>query len=204
MDEALAWAEKNPWWTGGIILVGGLAFMWMLGMFGGSKGGASAANNAAAQQTEANLATAYYAAEAANATAGTQLQLAQVQGDTAVNIASANDQAAIATNAADNTTAQLGYTTGLSAAQTQYNDMVAANAANTSAAVQTAQITGNAANFNSLTNTILPYELALSGGAPVYANIAGTTYGLGSTGYPTISPYASIAQYGGIAPYTYL
>lgn len=59
MDEALNWAEKNPWWTGGIILVGGLALMWMFGMFGGSKNAQAAQSNAAAQQTKANLATAY-------------------------------------------------------------------------------------------------------------------------------------------------
>ena len=184
--HVIHWAEEHPAYAGAIVFVGGLALLWFLGYLGPSSSSSNQANNQQQQAaiTEQQLATAYYAAEAAQSTAGTELQLAQVNDQAAVNIAGGQNQAAVAINAANNTTQQLGYTTAGGLGTTQANDALAAseNANQYSAAV--AQTYANAANYNTLFNTTIPYELALTGGAPTYGNFAGTSYGLTTGGMP--------------------
>ena len=181
VDKLMAWAEAHPMPAGVIVFGVGLLILWWMGIIG-SSGTAADQTNAAAAQTQQQLATAYYAAEAAQATAGTQLQLATVQADAATNIAMANDNAAVSVNAAQQQTAQLGYTTGGQVALTQANDALAANNANSLYAYQTAVATGQASNYNTLLATTIPYELALTGNSNIYGNLAGTNYGLTSSG----------------------
>lgn len=66
----LGWAKDHPWEAGGIAFVGGIAVLYLLGMF---KGGSSSSSNT----TDPNVA-AYYQAEAAQAAAGDQLQATQI------------------------------------------------------------------------------------------------------------------------------
>jgi hypothetical protein len=181
INEIMAWAEKHPLPAGAITFGLGLLVLWWMGVIG-SSGTAADQTNSAAQQTQQNLATAYYAAEAANATAGTQLQLATVQADAATNINQFNDQAAVAINAAQQQTQQLGVTTEGQVANTEYNDMLQANNVNSQYAYNTAVATGQAANYNTLLSTTIPYELALTGNSNLYGNFAGTTYGLNTGG----------------------
>jgi len=185
-NPIIEWAEKNPVWAGAGIFVGGLAILYFLGYLGPSSSSGSSQNNQAqtAAITEQQLATAYYAAEAAQSTAGTELNLAEVNDQAAVNIAGGQDQAVIATNAADNTTQQLGYTTAGNLGTTQANDALAASENANAYSAQTAQAMYNASNYNTLFNTTIPYELALTGGSPVYGNFAGTSYGLTTGGQP--------------------
>jgi len=185
-NEVIEWAEKHPAYAGAIVFVGGLGLLWFLGYLGPSSSSSNQANNQAqtAATTEQQLATAYYAAEAAQSTAGTQLQLAQVNDQAAVNIAGGNNQAAIAMNAANNTTQQLGYTTYGNLGTTQANDALAASNNGNAYAYQTAAAADQAANYNTLFSTTIPYELALTGGAPTYGNFAGTSYGLTTSGQP--------------------
>jgi len=185
-NEIIEWAEKHPAYAGAIVFVGGLAILYFLGYLGPSSSSSNNANNQAqtAAITEQQLATAYYAAEAAQSTAGTQLQLAQVNDQAAVNIAGGNDNAAVAINAANNVSQQLGYTTAGNLGTTQANDALAASNNGNAYAYQTAQAMYNAGNYNTLFGTTIPYELALTGGAPVYGNFAGTSYGLNTGGSP--------------------
>ena len=88
------WAEDHPLGTAAIIIGGGLALLYFLGFFSKSSGGgASSAGNP-------GLAQAYYAAEAAQTAAGTQLQIAQTA------TAAQTAQAQIAAQAATTINAQ--------------------------------------------------------------------------------------------------
>ena len=70
MNEVLHWAEQHPWLAGGATLGAVFLLLWLFGFFGSSSSSNAGSGN--------NLAAAYYAAEAAQTTAGTQLQMATV------------------------------------------------------------------------------------------------------------------------------
>lgn len=98
--DPVKWAEAHPVETALIIFGGGLAILYVFGAFGS---GSTAATGSG------NLAAAYYAAEAAQTTAGTDLQLATVQANAATDqaqiqangaVAIANAQTTAATNVA--------------------------------------------------------------------------------------------------------
>jgi hypothetical protein len=89
------WIEEHPYATGGIVFAGGLAILWYLGYFSGGSSNASASNGTA------NLAAAYYAAEAAQTTASTQLQMATVADTNATAQVGLQATAATAINAAN-------------------------------------------------------------------------------------------------------
>lgn len=91
----IEWAKEHPYATGAIVFGGGLVLLWALGYLGG---GSSSANSG-----QTNMAAAYYAAEAAQATAGTQLNIAQTQADAAVKIQQIQGDSAVSINAANAT-----------------------------------------------------------------------------------------------------
>jgi hypothetical protein len=163
MENVTKWIEDNPLLAGGIIVVGGLAVLWMLGYIGG--GAAAAPDN-----TAANMAAAYYAAEAAQTAGGTQVQLATVQSaaQTAQVTAQANAAQAIAAAQANM------YTTlgqqSQTIAQTNANDALAAANANAAYAAQTAEYGDQANEYTTMLNTIIPQEMATTGG---YGNFYG-------------------------------
>jgi hypothetical protein len=68
-NQVVNWIEKNPWMAGGIIVGGGLVILWYMGFF------TKAQSSSDGGQT--NMAAAYYAAEAAQGVAGTQLAMQQ-------------------------------------------------------------------------------------------------------------------------------
>lgn len=88
----MAWAEEHPYISAGIV-VGGIVVLYWLFFSGGSKSGGDAG------QTQ--MAAAYYAAEAAQATAGTQLNIATEQADAQVKVAAIQAGGAVAINAAN-------------------------------------------------------------------------------------------------------
>lgn len=107
--------EEHPWESAAIILVVGLILVWML--FGGSK--------APAQSGDGGALNSYYAAQAAEAASGNQLQATQVAANAAVTssywqnyfgtqVAGLNDTAAqnvvaLQTNVANNANATASY-----------------------------------------------------------------------------------------------
>lgn len=82
------WIEEHPYATGGIVFGGGLVLLWMFGYIGGGSGDGNSGSS--------NLAAAYYGAEAAQTTAGTQLQMATVQANAQQGIATTQANAAVA------------------------------------------------------------------------------------------------------------
>lgn len=84
----LEWIEKNPWLAGAIGLGGVLILLWLLGFFSSSSSGSTGSGS--------NLAAAYYAAEAAQTTAGTQLNMTQANDNASVSIANSQASAAVA------------------------------------------------------------------------------------------------------------
>lgn len=120
MENILHWAEEHPWLAGGLTLGAIFILLWLLGFFGSSSSSTSSNGS--------NLAAAYYNAEAAQTTAGTQLQMAtvaygaqtaqtQTQANAAVAIAQAQAGAATTINgqnasAATNINASNDATTG--------------------------------------------------------------------------------------------
>lgn len=181
--DVMDWAEKNPWLAGGIVFGGGLAVLWLLGFFSSGSSSNSGANN---------MAAAYYAAEAAQATAGTQLQMATVSAtnQTAQVQAQANAAEAIAT-------AQYGAATTIngqnaSATTALGNDQLLAsvNNSNNVAATTRFQITNT--TLADYINSILAPEVAATGGLYTgsIAGLPGTTGNVtfaaspGGTGVP--------------------
>jgi hypothetical protein len=96
-NEVVGWAEHHP--TESIIIGAGgvLAILWMLGYIGGGSGTQGAADQTG---STANLAAAYYAAEAQQAVVGGQIQVATIQAAAATAMNSSNNNAAVAINAA--------------------------------------------------------------------------------------------------------
>lgn len=161
MDDITGWAEEHPVALGAGIFVGGLVLLYLLGYIGG--GSSSSTSSSAASNT--SLAQAYYAAEAAQTVAGTQLQLgqtaaaaqtaqAQIQANAAQAINAANDAAAVATTQSNNTAA-----TEITASQVQGATNIAANQ-----------------NATSIITALAPLEIPYTGGS-VHLNVpmAGTS-----------------------------
>lgn len=166
MDNALSWIEEHPWLAGAIGLGGLLILLWLLGFFSSSTSQTSSNNG---------LAAAYYNAEAAQTTAGTQLQMATeaYAAQTAQDQIQANGAEAIASTTAGmyttigqqnaSTTTALG-NDQLLASENSNNDALAASNTAAMYGYQTAQAGYQAANFQTVLNTIAPQELAAYGG----------------------------------------
>lgn len=171
----LEWAKQHPYATGGIVFIGGLA-VWFLFLRGGS-----ASASASADPGTANMAAAYYAAESAQTVAGTQALLATTQANAQVAglQIQANAAQGIAHTQADMTTT-LGQQnadvqnhladTGLLA--TQSNNAAAAIAGNF--AYQTQLGANQTSLLTTAMNTIIPQEIAATGGWGITATPFGT------------------------------
>lgn len=88
--SAITWVKEHPVETGGIVFVGGMGVLWILGVFSGGSSSASAGDPNA---------SAYYAAQAAQAQAGDALQAVQIQSAAATAQTALNDSASTSTNA---------------------------------------------------------------------------------------------------------
>jgi hypothetical protein len=177
--------EEHPYVTGAVVFGGGLAILWLFGFF------SSTSSTSSTDTATTNMAAAYYAAEAQQATAGTQLNIAQDYTQAQTDQTAIQANAAVAINAA-----QTGAATQIAASQyntagyianVQGADMVAMNAsnnwlgsvqsadaANTAAsnnwyALQTTNANNSAAQYQTVLGTIIPQELALSGGGAAFA-----------------------------------
>lgn len=201
LHEAGVWMGKHPYATGGTIVVGGLGILWLFGFF-------SSTPQQSADAGTQNMAAAYYAAEAAQAAAGAQIQGISLQttaataqtkiaADAAVAINDANTGAATIINGQNTgsantinqqntgrdiavtgittaggvTTAGFGRDVSLAGIsgqlqQTQINAnaVTSQNESNNATALSTAQIGANAGALMTALRTVIPQELALTGG----------------------------------------
>lgn len=165
MADPLVWAEDHPYATAAIVIGGGLALLWMFGFFGSSNTGASTATT--------NLASAYYAAEAAQATAGTNLNIVQDQTQAQTAQVAAQANAAVAINQANATAAQnisasqygaVVQETGLTtaAATTQAQAMYGAQVQQAAYGAQTAQVQANDALAQANANSAYAYNTTVA------------------------------------------
>lgn len=83
VSELFGWVEDHPILTAVLGITGLLIILWLLGVFSSSK---------ASEGGQSNMAAAYYAAEAAQAAAGAQIQTTQIQATAATSIAARNAQ----------------------------------------------------------------------------------------------------------------
>lgn len=90
-------AEDHPVATFGIVIVGGLAILWLLGFFGSSGSSATASGT--------NLDQAYYSSIAAQQESANALSIAQTQANMYTGIAQIQANAATAENASNNAAA---------------------------------------------------------------------------------------------------
>lgn len=162
MDKILSWMEAHPVEAGVIGVAGVVVLLYAFGFFGSSSA------SAGANQGASNLASAYYAAEAQQAVVGGQIQLATVNDAAATAQVQDQQQALVAINAANNTasTAIAGYQLG--AVQSTNAANVAENASNNYTANELSLNTQNTTLANTMLSTIVPQELALTGGTAAY------------------------------------
>lgn len=132
-NDVTSWASKHPYATGGIVFGVGLVLLWWFGFFSSSSGGAAGASSG-----DTNMAAAYYGAEAAQLTAGTQLQLATVQAGAATAQTQLQADAAVKIQNSQDTTAA-------AIAATQFGSASTINGQNTAAAEAIAHTNANAA-----------------------------------------------------------
>lgn len=169
MENVVNWVEKNPWLAGIIGIGGVLILLWLFGFFSSSTSQTSSSNG---------LAAAYYNAEAAQTTAGTQLQMAteayaaqtaqdQIQATGAESIAQtqANMYTTLGQQNAGTTTA-LG-NDQLLASENSNNDALSASQIAGSYALQTAQAGYNAGVLNNFISNVMPQELAFTGSSTI-------------------------------------
>jgi len=182
MEDVLQWTEEHPA-IAAIIGVGGVfLLLWLFGAFssGSSNSGAS------------NLAAAYYAAEAQQATAGAQLQAMSIQAtnqtaqvadqaNAAVAIAQADATASTTINGqnASASTTINGQNIGLGLQQS--SDALLATQANDTAAYMTAVSNNQTSQLTTAMQTVIPAEMAYTGGQATLALPGGTAslYGQG-------------------------
>lgn len=166
--DMLQWAKEHPWMAGALTLGAVFILLWLLGFFGSSSSSSSSSSGT-------NLAAAYYNAEAAQTTAGTQLQMATeaYAAQTAQDQIQANAATGIATTQANMYTTIGGQNAGVETALGN-DQLLASNNANDDAqatalgeanfAYQTAQAGYTAASLQTAMNTIIPQEIAFGGG----------------------------------------
>jgi hypothetical protein len=166
--------EEHPYVTGAVVFGGGLALLWLFGFF------SSTSSTSSTDTATTNMAAAYYAAEAQQATAGTQLNIAQDYTQAQTDQTQIQANAAVAINAAQTGAAtqiavtQYGAMTSIAAGQynaatqiaaTQGADALATTNNNNYYAFQTNQANNAAAEYQTVLGTIIPQELALTGGS---------------------------------------
>jgi hypothetical protein len=98
--DILAYPKKHPWVTGIVIVIGGIVFITISGVFSGSGGGGSATSSGgglsdAELAAQAQITAATIAAQAQAAQAGAALQAAQIGAGVQVNSDNLNAQVAM-------------------------------------------------------------------------------------------------------------
>jgi len=204
MEKFMHYAEEHPWLVGALTLGAVFILLWLFGFFGGSSQSNSSGTN---------LAASYYAAEAAQTTAATNLQMAtvaygaqtaqtQIQATAAQGIAATQAGAATTINGQNAGVATALGTDQLLATENSNDD--ALQAANTQAYYnyQTGVAHDNAVNFGTWIGTVVPAEIAKTGGIVVsdsgipgygtsVVNPPATPAGLVASGYtPAQADYA--------------
>lgn len=185
MEDAWDWAKANPLLAGLAVFGVGLLLLWLLGFF--SKSSSQGASN---QTAQTNLAAAYYAAEAAQATAGTQLQMATVQATNRTAQVQAQANAAQAIANAHDTAAVQATQLSTNAQNVQSNDAAATSQALGQYAYQTAVATGQAANYGTFLGTTVPTELVATGGQ-LGGNVASLYYPYSANATTVNNPYVT-------------
>lgn len=180
MDDMLKWVEEHPA-LAAVIGVGGVfILLWLFGFF-------SSSSQASGNSGQSNLAAAYYAAEAAQTTAGTQLNIATENDQAQVQLAQlqANAATGIAQTQADMYTTINGQNVGsantinqnytnLTALQAQdallttvnnNQTAVSENQTNQAYALQTQTVNNQANEYLDAVNNIAVPEIAMYGSA---------------------------------------
>jgi hydroxylamine reductase (hybrid-cluster protein) len=124
LSHPLAYAEEHPYVAGAIVFGGGLALLWLFGFFSSSSGSGT-------DSATTSMAAAYYAAEAQQAVAGTQLNIATEQAQAATAQTALQTGAAVAIEQAHGTTEQ-------NIAASMYGSQTTLGLAGTAAGVTTA------------------------------------------------------------------
>jgi hypothetical protein len=176
-DNVVGWSEKHPVMLGGGIVVGGLAILWLLGFF--DKPAASADTG------QSQMASAFYAAEAAATQSGNLLQIAQTQAvrDTAIAQIGAGRDTAVATTWA-----------GAATTQTMSNNETSQHIAAIEGHTSEAQIAAN--QTVALAGLIIPAETGLATAEVAATGASNTNFTL--PGFGTIS--LGTAQGSGTTP----
>lgn len=176
MEGVYEWAKQHPWAAGLLTLGAIFILLWLLGFFGSSSSSTTSSNSN-------NLAAAYYQAEAAQTTAGTQLQMATeaYAAQTAQDQIQATAATGIATTQANMYTTIGGQNAGvetalgndqLLASDNANDDALAASNTAANFAYQTAAGANQAGLMTTFMNSIVNPELQLTGGL-ASGNIAG-------------------------------
>lgn len=168
MDSFLGWIEEHPWLAGAIGLVGLLIILYLLGFF-------SSSSSSSTSNQGNSLAAAYYNAEAAQTTAGTQLQEASdyYTAQTAQDQIQANGAEAIASTQANMYTTLGQQTAGegtaigndqLLATENSNDDALQASNLAGSYALQTSLAGYQAGEVNNYVNSVISPELLSASG----------------------------------------
>lgn len=159
MDGVLKWVEAHPAESAIIGIGGVVVILWALGFF-------SSKPAASADAGTANMAAAYYAAEAQQAVVGGQIQVANIAATASTAQALAGDSAAVSINKAQTKAA-------VAINGQNSNASVTMNASNNQAATTIADTTARASTLMSWINNILPTEIATYGASGFTTSIPG-------------------------------
>lgn len=181
--DILQWAKEHPWMAGALTLGAIFVLLWLLGFFGSSSSSSTSSNSN-------NLAAAYYSAEAAQTTAGTQLQMAteaygaqtaqdQIQANAATAIASTqanmyttigqqNTGASTTINAQNTAAEQAYYNDQLLATENSNNDAAATAATEANFNYNATVAQANAGIMSSYISSVLPQAISYTGGAAAF------------------------------------
>lgn len=207
-DDIGKWMGEHPWLTGGAIVGGGLGLLWLFGFFSSSTSSTDTGQtNMAAAYYAAEAAQAAAGAQIQAISLQTTAATAQdqINANAAVAINGANTGAATTINQQNtgsaNTIAGYGETVGLAgitgttqqvlgvssnqlqATQINANAATTQNQSNNTTAASVATTGANAGEVNTALQTIIPQEIAMSGG---YGNFI-----LPGAGYATVNTGAA-------------
>jgi hypothetical protein len=187
MASVISWTEAHPVEAFVIGAGGTLALLWLFGAFSGGSGSQSTA-----AAGTANMAAAYYAAEAQQAVVGGQIQMANINATAQTAQTALTTNGAVAINAAQQNAAEIingqNADSALNATYSNNAAIVATNASNNASANYIANNATSATSFNQLMGLIIPGEMARVGAGSynIYtpSGTIGVTGGLSSMGTP--------------------
>ena len=183
---AAKWVEAHPGESIIIGTVGLLAVLWILGVF------SSAPAQSSSSAGSANMAAAYYAAEAQQAVVGGQIQMANI----AANASTAQAQLAVQANATNANAATIINGQNADASTTIGQQGLNATLSNNSTALGITQSNNATALTTDWINNILPSEFALYGAGKGFQTQIPGVSGTFASWY-TMSPNeAAAAGYG--------